>query len=84
MMKFKNALRRYGTVPAATGLMTVAMAFPAHAAGFDVTTELTTAFEGMASTMLGTISAVLPVVMSVMSAYICINFGIKFFRKFAK
>ena len=38
----------------------------------------------MANTMLATIAATLPVVMSVMSAYICINYGIKFFRRFAK
>ena len=69
-----------------TAGLVAASAFPALAAegDFNVTTELTTAFQGMATTILGTISATLPVVMSVMSAYICINFGIRFFRRFVK
>lgn len=50
----------------------------------DVTQALTTSFSSMANTMLATISATLPVVMSVMSAYLCIQYGIKFFRRFAK
>lgn len=50
----------------------------------DVTSALSTSFSSMANTMLATIAATLPVVMSVMSAYICINYGIKFFRRFAK
>lgn len=32
MLKLKNALRRYGAIPCATGLATVAMAFPSFAA----------------------------------------------------
>lgn len=59
-------------------------ALAAETSAFDVTTELTTSFQGMANTMLSTISATLPVVMSVMAAYLCINFGIKFFKRFAK
>ena len=31
MMKFKKSLKRYGAVPCATGLATVAMAFPSFA-----------------------------------------------------
>ena len=69
-------------------VVTAATAFPALAAeadgSFDVTSALVTSFQGMATTILGTITATLPVVMSVMSAYICINFGIRFFRKFVK
>jgi len=84
MMKLRNAIGRYGTVPAAAGLMTLATAFPAHAAEFDVAAELSSSFQTMATTMLATITATLPVVMSVMSAYLCINFGIRFFKRFAK
>lgn len=79
----KNRMRLLLTTTA----LTCAGAFQALAAegaAFDVTTELTSSFQGMATTMLATISASLPVVMSVMSAYICINFGIKFFKRFAK
>lgn len=75
---------RYVILPA---VVTAASAFPAFAAedsSFDVTTVLASSFQSMATTILGTISATLPVVMSVMSAYICINFGIRFFRKFVK
>lgn len=45
---------------------------------------LTTSFKSMADTMISTVTATLPVVMSVMSAYLCINFGIRFFKRFAK
>lgn len=71
---------------AMAGAMAAASAFPALAAegDFDVTTTLASSFQGMATTILATIAATLPVVMSVMSAYICINFGIRFFRKFVK
>lgn len=37
MMKFKNAVQRYGAVPCAAGLMTVGTAFPALAAEGDGT-----------------------------------------------
>ena len=69
-----------------TMMMSVVLAFPAFAAegDFDVVTTLTASFESMAKTMLGTIAAVLPIALSVLSAYICIQFGIKFFKKFAK
>ena len=50
----------------------------------DVTNALQTSFQSMANTMLATIAATLPVVMSVMSAYLCINYGIKFFKKFSQ
>lgn len=33
MLKFKNAVRRYGCVPAASGLICVSSAFPAYASG---------------------------------------------------
>lgn len=33
MLKMKNAVRRYGCVPVASGLMSVAVAFPAFASG---------------------------------------------------
>lgn len=32
MLKFKNSIAKYGSVPVATGLMTVSAAFPAMAA----------------------------------------------------
>lgn len=32
MMKLKNAVQRYGTIPVSTGLMSVAFAVPAYAA----------------------------------------------------
>lgn len=80
---FPKRLRMLLMVSAFT-CMFAFQALAVESAAFDVTTELTTSFQGMASTMLDTISAVLPVVMSVMSAYLCINFGIKFFKRFAK
>lgn len=83
--RFRNfiAKSRYVVMPA---VVTAATAFPVFAAegDFDVTAALVTSFQGMATTILATITATLPVVMSVMSAYICINFGIRFFRKFVK
>ena len=48
----------------------------------DVAASLATSFQAMADTMIDTIFAVLPVVLSIMSAYLCIKFGISFFRKF--
>lgn len=50
----------------------------------DITAELVKSFESMADVMIGTIFATLPAVLSVMSAFICIQFGIKFFKRFAK
>ena len=79
----KNRVRLLLTTAALTSASAF-QALAAEGASFDVTTELSTSFQGMADTMLKTISASLPVVMSVMSAYICINFGIKFFKRFAK
>lgn len=76
-----------------TGLTTAAMmAMPTISAlasggggsSVDVSGTLATSFQSMADTMLSTITATLPVVMSVMSAYLCINFGIRFFKRFAK
>lgn len=79
------AKSRYVVMPA---VLTAACAFPALAAegdaSFDVTATLVSSFQTMATTMLGTIAATLPVVMSIMSAYLCINFGIRFFKRFAK
>ena len=49
-----------------------------------IQSTLTTSFQSMADTMISTVTATLPVVMSVMSAYLCINFGIRFFKRFAK
>lgn len=62
-------------------------AFPAFAAegdAVDIVGMLTTSFQGTATSMLATITAVMPIVMSVISAYIIIRFGIKFFMRFAK
>lgn len=70
-----------------TGLMMALMAFPAMAAegdAVDIVGMLTTSFQGTATSMLATITAVMPIVMSVISAYIIIRFGIKFFTRFAK
>ena len=36
MMKFKKSLKRYGAVPCATGLATVAMAFPSFATDVNI------------------------------------------------
>lgn len=71
-----------------TVLMMALMAFPAFAAegegSVDIVGMLTTSFQGTATSMLATITATMPVVMSVISAYIIIRFGIKFFMRFAK
>jgi hypothetical protein len=90
MMKVKEmaqnvALKsRYAVTVAA---LSCAAALPAladdGASTTDVTTVLTNSFQSTADTMLKTIFATLPVVMSVVSAYICIKFGINFFKKFA-
>ena len=50
----------------------------------DVTGELVKSFQSMADTMIATIFATVPVVMSVVSALLCIQFGIRFFKRFAK
>lgn len=72
-----------------TGLMMALAAFPAFASSggedaVDIVSMLTTSFQGTATSMLATITAVMPIVMSVISAYIIIRFGIKFFMRFAK
>ena len=75
------------TVGLAT-LSTFALPMVAFAEGGDnaatIQSTLTTSFQSMADTMISTVTATLPVVMSVMSAYLCINFGIRFFKRFAK
>ena len=70
-----------------SALMMALMSFPAFAAegdAVDIVGMLTTSFQGTATSMLATITAVMPIVMSVISAYIIIRFGIKFFMRFAK
>jgi hypothetical protein len=75
--------------PVAVGAMSVGMSLTALAAEGDavsttnVAENLATSFQTMANTMIDTIFAVLPVVLSVMSAYLCIKFGINFFQKMA-
>lgn len=71
------------TVATSVALPIVSFAQEASDTSLDVTNALSTSFQSMANTMLATISATLPVVMSVMSAYLCIQYGIKFFRRFA-
>ena len=81
----KRAVIMCAPVAVATSLALPMMSYAADGDNaLDVTQALTTSFSSMANTMLATIAATLPVVMSVMSAYICINYGIKFFRRFAK
>lgn len=65
-----------------TALVTVS-ALPVYAS-VDITSELTSSFQATADVMIATIFATLPVVMSVMSAYLCIKFGFNFFKRFAK
>ena len=73
---------------AVSAMMCLLMSMTAFAAevdgGLDVAATLSTSFQKMADQMLATITAVLPVVLSVMAAMICIQFGIKFFKKFTK
>lgn len=70
------------------GLMVIMAAFPAFASevsgGVDVATTLSSGFETMAETMIKTLMASLPAIMSVLSVYLCIQFGLRFFKKFAK
>lgn len=74
--------------PVLVGGLTCLPAITVFAAEGDVTSDrdvaasLATSFQAMADTMIDTIFAVLPVVLSIMSAYLCIKFGISFFRKF--
>lgn len=83
----KRAVIMCAPVAVATSLALPMMSYASEvdsSTSLDVTQALSTSFSSMANTMLATIAATLPVVMSVMSAYICINYGIKFFRRFAK
>lgn len=41
MLKLKNAVRRYGCVPVASGLMSAMCAFPAFASGSGSTADIT-------------------------------------------
>lgn len=52
MLKFKNAVRRYGAIPVATGVMTVGAAFPAFASGAGSTGG------GGISSLLGTFTTI--------------------------
>lgn len=52
------------------------------AGSVDVGAALTTSLGETADTIIQTVFAVLPVVLSVFSAYLCINYGLKFFKKF--
>lgn len=73
---------------AVSAMMCMLMSMTAFASevdgGLDVAATLSTSFQKMADQMLATITAVLPVVLSVMAAMICIQFGIKFFKRFTK
>ncbi len=80
----KKTMVMCAPVAVATSLALPMVSFAADDTTLDVTSALTTSFQSMANTMLATIAASLPVVMSVMSAYLCINYGIRFFKHFAK
>lgn len=71
-------------VAVATSMALPIVSFAGDETSLDVTNALQTSFQSMANTMLATIAATLPVVMSVMSAYLCIQYGIKFFKKFSQ
>ena len=59
MMKFKKSLKRYGAVPCATGLATVAMAFPSFA---------TEAGSGSSSSVLSGVTSVLTWALTAMTS----------------
>lgn len=67
-------------------IMVIAFAVPAFASDAtpDVATTLAASFTTMADTMVKTVFAALPAIMSVLSTFLCIQFGFKFFRKFTK
>lgn len=85
----KNKVQNLATSKAMTTVVLTAAlvgasAFPALAAEVDIAAKMAESFQATADTMIATIFAALPVVMSVMSAYLCINFGLKFFKRTAK
>lgn len=51
---------------------------------FDPSTVMVSSFTTMGNSIIAMITAVLPIVMSIMSAFICIRYGMKFFNRFVK
>lgn len=87
-----KGIPRKAAFPAALAVASGVYALPAYASespsgglnSFDPSAELLSGFTATANTVLATMTACLPVIMSVMSAYICIRFGLRFFQKFVR
>lgn len=90
MKKLRNAFPGAARLLLLTALFSCLLAMLAFASdagtgsSVDITGELVKSFQSMADTMIATIFATVPVVMSVVSALLCIQFGIRFFKRFAK
>ena len=88
MKKLGNAFPGAARLLLLTALFSCLLAMLAFASDagspVDVTGELVKSFQSMADTMIATTFATVPVVMSVVSALLCIQFGIRFFKRFAK
>lgn len=74
MLKFKNALVKYGSLPVATGLLTVASAFPALAAEQTVVTATDWADVITALTTQISVSTIIAALTTFMAAGIGICF----------
>lgn len=92
MLNFKESLKgayAKAAAPVSAAVISGLCSFPVYAAegdlvAFDPSQALLSGFTSTANSIMATITACLPVVMSIMSAYVCIRFGIKFFLRFVK
>ena len=89
MKKWRKAVpgivRRLALAAVLSILLSIA-AFASETGGgqVDVSAEMLSSFQSTADTMIKTIMATVPIVMSVMSAFLFVRFGINFFKRFAK
>ena len=85
----KKASARAKMLTAAAGIscMAALSSFAADASGSgsaDISSVLTSSFQSTAETITGTVTSALPVIMSIVGLGVCIQFGIRFFKRFAK
>lgn len=81
--KIKEKKNQIG-VAALTTAMTLAPTCLTHAAEGDVTTSMTTAMTQVKTDSLGAISAVAPIGISIMGAFLVWRYGIRFFKSISK
>ncbi len=84
----KKASARAKMLTAAAGIscMAALSSFAAEtgSGGTDISSVLTSSFQSTAETITGTVTSALPVIMSIVGLGVCIQFGIRFFKRFAK